>query len=167
MICCAFHSLQRVNDTTSCALTTLAQSPTRATQLDIFRFGSFQRAGLFLAYRLLPTSRVKGKESLSSSPPSRTAPKLAPTLGAAASASHHRRPTPYPSSSAVGAAAAAMAGLLKKIYSFLLSLFWSTEMDITMIGLQNAGKTSLLRVLAVSLSRAMHPLRPRRRRLTW
>jgi len=26
-------------------------------------------------------------------------------------------------------------------------------MDITMIGLQNAGKTSLLRVLAVSLSR--------------
>jgi len=27
----------------------------------------------------------------------------------------------------------------------------ATEMDITMIGLQNAGKTSLLRVLAVSL----------------
>lgn len=26
----------------------------------------------------------------------------------------------------------------------------NTEMDITMIGLQNAGKTSLLRVLAVS-----------------
>jgi len=26
----------------------------------------------------------------------------------------------------------------------------ATEMDITMIGLQNAGKTSLLRVLAVS-----------------
>lgn len=28
----------------------------------------------------------------------------------------------------------------------------ATEMDITMIGLQNAGKTSLLRVLAVSIS---------------
>jgi GTPase SAR1 family protein len=28
----------------------------------------------------------------------------------------------------------------------------ATEMDITMIGLQNAGKTSLLRVLAVSSS---------------
>jgi len=28
----------------------------------------------------------------------------------------------------------------------------ATEMDITMIGLQNAGKTSLLRVLAVSPS---------------
>ena len=27
----------------------------------------------------------------------------------------------------------------------------ATEMDITMIGLQNAGKTSLLRVLAVSI----------------
>ena len=26
----------------------------------------------------------------------------------------------------------------------------ATEMDVTMIGLQNAGKTSLLRVLAVS-----------------
>ena len=30
------------------------------------------------------------------------------------------------------------------------SLRRATEMDITMIGLQNAGKTSLLRVLAVS-----------------
>ena len=28
----------------------------------------------------------------------------------------------------------------------------ATEMDVTMIGLQNAGKTSLLRVLAVRLS---------------
>jgi len=40
-----------------------------------------------------------------------------------------------------------MAGLFKKMYDWLLSLFWATEMDITMIGLQNAGKTSLLRVL--------------------
>ncbi|KAK3655865.1 hypothetical protein LTR22_005864 [Elasticomyces elasticus] len=39
-------------------------------------------------------------------------------------------------------------GLFKRIYDWLLSLFWNTEMDITMIGLQNAGKTSLLRVLA-------------------
>lgn len=80
-----------------------------------------------------------------------------------------------------------MAGLFKRVYDWLLRLFWSvaivaisranavplydnrsahlatfrchhdtddfvdraTEMDITMIGLQNAGKTSLLRVLAV------------------
>ncbi|CAD0095559.1 unnamed protein product, partial [Aureobasidium mustum] len=41
-----------------------------------------------------------------------------------------------------------MAGLFKRIYDWLLSLFWATEMDVTMIGLQNAGKTSLLRVLA-------------------
>jgi ADP-ribosylation factor-like protein 8 len=69
-----------------------------------------------------------------------------------------------------------MAGLFKRLYDYLLRLFWyvfplvrrwmqcrcssgrrtdlvaacrATEMDITMIGLQNAGKTSLLRVLAV------------------
>ncbi|KXT02315.1 hypothetical protein AC578_238 [Pseudocercospora eumusae] len=41
-----------------------------------------------------------------------------------------------------------MVGIFKRIYDWLLSLFWATEMDITMIGLQNAGKTSLLRVLA-------------------
>ncbi|KAF2088565.1 ADP-ribosylation factor family protein [Saccharata proteae CBS 121410] len=41
-----------------------------------------------------------------------------------------------------------MAGFFRRIYDWLLRLFWATEMDITMIGLQNAGKTSLLRVLA-------------------
>ncbi|KAI5269693.1 ras small GTPase [Aureobasidium subglaciale] len=41
-----------------------------------------------------------------------------------------------------------MPGLFKRLYDWLLSLFWATEMDVTMIGLQNAGKTSLLRVLA-------------------
>ncbi|EPE25340.1 P-loop containing nucleoside triphosphate hydrolase [Glarea lozoyensis ATCC 20868] len=41
-----------------------------------------------------------------------------------------------------------MAGIFKRVYDWLLRLFWATEMDITMIGLQNAGKTSLLRVLA-------------------
>ncbi|KAF9630824.1 putative adp-ribosylation factor family protein [Lasiodiplodia theobromae] len=44
-----------------------------------------------------------------------------------------------------------MAGFFRRIYDWLLRLFWATEMDITMIGLQNAGKTSLLRVLAVSI----------------
>ncbi|KAK4151666.1 ADP-ribosylation factor family-domain-containing protein [Chaetomidium leptoderma] len=38
-----------------------------------------------------------------------------------------------------------MAGLFKKVYDWLLRTFWATEMDVTMIGLQNAGKTSLLR----------------------
>ncbi|KAI9847554.1 MAG: hypothetical protein M1838_000830 [Thelocarpon superellum] len=41
-----------------------------------------------------------------------------------------------------------MAGWFKSMYDWLMRLFWATEMDITMIGLQNAGKTSLLRVLA-------------------
>ncbi|KAA8573379.1 hypothetical protein EYC84_003857 [Monilinia fructicola] len=43
-----------------------------------------------------------------------------------------------------------MASIFRRVYDWLLRLFWATEMDITMIGLQNAGKTSLLRVLAVS-----------------
>lgn len=33
----------------------------------------------------------------------------------------------------------------------IVTLSRATEMDVTMIGLQNAGKTSLLRVLAVGL----------------
>ncbi|EAA35590.1 hypothetical protein GE21DRAFT_2600 [Neurospora crassa] len=41
-----------------------------------------------------------------------------------------------------------MAGLFKKVYDWLLRTFWATEMDVTMIGLQNAGKTSLLRVIS-------------------
>ncbi|KAJ5751172.1 P-loop containing nucleoside triphosphate hydrolase protein [Penicillium manginii] len=42
-----------------------------------------------------------------------------------------------------------MAGIFRSIYDWLLRMFWATEMDVTMIGLQNAGKSSLLRVLAV------------------
>ncbi|KAA8573378.1 hypothetical protein EYC84_003857 [Monilinia fructicola] len=42
-----------------------------------------------------------------------------------------------------------MASIFRRVYDWLLRLFWATEMDITMIGLQNAGKTSLLRVLAL------------------
>jgi len=41
-----------------------------------------------------------------------------------------------------------MAGFFRSIYDWLLRMFWATEMDVTMIGLQNAGKSSLLRVLA-------------------
>ncbi|CRK06540.1 hypothetical protein BN1723_008900, partial [Verticillium longisporum] len=41
-----------------------------------------------------------------------------------------------------------MAGLFRRMYDWLLRTFWATEMDVTMIGLQAAGKTSLLRVLA-------------------
>ncbi|KAK9479416.1 P-loop containing nucleoside triphosphate hydrolase protein [Lipomyces japonicus] len=40
-----------------------------------------------------------------------------------------------------------MASLFWRFYEYILSLFWASEMDITLLGLQNAGKTSLLRVL--------------------
>ncbi|KAF4583245.1 arf/Sar family, other [Ophiocordyceps camponoti-floridani] len=41
-----------------------------------------------------------------------------------------------------------MAGLFRRVYDWLLRTFWAMEMDVTLVGLQNAGKTSLLRVLA-------------------
>ncbi|KAG6001462.1 hypothetical protein E4U43_001311 [Claviceps pusilla] len=41
-----------------------------------------------------------------------------------------------------------MAGIFKKVYDWLLRMFWALEMDVTLVGLQNAGKTSLLRVLS-------------------
>ncbi|VUC21280.1 unnamed protein product [Clonostachys rosea] len=41
-----------------------------------------------------------------------------------------------------------MAGLFRKVYDWLMRTFWALEMEVTMVGLQNAGKTSLLRVLA-------------------
>ncbi|RMZ84557.1 hypothetical protein DV737_g1209, partial [Chaetothyriales sp. CBS 132003] len=41
-----------------------------------------------------------------------------------------------------------MAGFFTWLWDWLLRRFWATEMDVTIIGLQNAGKTCLLRVLA-------------------
>lgn len=41
-----------------------------------------------------------------------------------------------------------MAGLFTWLWDWLLWLFWATEMDVTIVGLQGAGKTSLVRVLA-------------------
>jgi len=41
-----------------------------------------------------------------------------------------------------------MAGVFRRLYDWLLRTFWATEMDVTMVGLQNAGKTSLLRGLS-------------------
>ncbi|OAP61952.1 hypothetical protein AYL99_04155 [Fonsecaea erecta] len=41
-----------------------------------------------------------------------------------------------------------MAGFLTWLWDWLLWMFWATEMDVAIVGLQNAGKTSLVRVLA-------------------
>ncbi|KAI5303229.1 DNA-directed RNA polymerase I subunit RPA2 [Ascosphaera pollenicola] len=43
-----------------------------------------------------------------------------------------------------------MQNIFTIIYEWLLRVFWATEMNISVIGLQNAGKTSLIRVLAGS-----------------
>jgi ADP-ribosylation factor-like protein 8 len=39
-------------------------------------------------------------------------------------------------------------GLFRKAYDWMLKAFWVIEMDVTMIGLQNSGKTRLLRIFA-------------------
>lgn len=40
-----------------------------------------------------------------------------------------------------------ISGLFRHVYDWLLKKFWGIEMSVTVIGLQNAGKTSLLRAL--------------------
>jgi hypothetical protein len=54
-----------------------------------------------------------------------------------------------------------MAGFFTWLWDWLLWVFWATEMDVTIIGLQNAGKTTLCRVLAVSLPFSLLLLMPR------
>ena len=49
-----------------------------------------------------------------------------------------------------------MAGFFTWVWDWLLWVFWATEMDVTIVGLQNAGKTSLVRVLAVSRVQVQH-----------
>eukprot|EP00697_Spironema_sp_BW2_P013746 gnl/Spiro4/3996_TR1988_c0_g1_i1.p1 gnl/Spiro4/3996_TR1988_c0_g1~~gnl/Spiro4/3996_TR1988_c0_g1_i1.p1 ORF type:complete len:203 (-),score=68.37 gnl/Spiro4/3996_TR1988_c0_g1_i1:203-754(-) len=41
-----------------------------------------------------------------------------------------------------------MFGWLRRFYSWITSLFWRQEMELTLIGLQNAGKTTLVNLLA-------------------
>ncbi|KAJ2662145.1 ADP-ribosylation factor-like protein 8B [Coemansia sp. RSA 1200] len=41
-----------------------------------------------------------------------------------------------------------MASILKAILDWLLSLFWKEEMELTLVGLQNSGKTTLVNVIA-------------------
>ncbi|KAJ1731224.1 ADP-ribosylation factor-like protein 8B [Coemansia sp. RSA 2049] len=41
-----------------------------------------------------------------------------------------------------------MASIIKAILDWLLSLFWKEEMELTLVGLQNSGKTTLVNVIA-------------------
>lgn len=42
-----------------------------------------------------------------------------------------------------------MAAILKSILDWLRSLFFKEEMELTLVGLQNSGKTTLVNVIAV------------------
>ncbi len=41
--------------------------------------------------------------------------------------------------------------LLDDLVNWFRSLFWKQEMELTLVGLQNSGKTTLVNVLAVSI----------------
>uniref|UniRef100_A0A8D0GN54 ADP-ribosylation factor-like protein 8B n=1 Tax=Sphenodon punctatus TaxID=8508 RepID=A0A8D0GN54_SPHPU len=53
--------------------------------------------------------------------------------------------------------AAGMLSLVARVLEWLRSLFWKEEMELTLVGLQYSGKTTLLTVLAVRLPRAPFP----------
>ncbi|PVU84941.1 hypothetical protein BB559_007289 [Furculomyces boomerangus] len=41
-----------------------------------------------------------------------------------------------------------MTGIIKALLDWLRSLFWKEEMELTLVGLQNSGKTTLVNVIA-------------------
>ena len=44
-----------------------------------------------------------------------------------------------------------MLGLINRIIEWFKSLFWKEEMELTLVGLQNSGKTTFVNVIAVRL----------------
>ena len=42
-----------------------------------------------------------------------------------------------------------MLALINRILDWLKSLFWKEEMELTLVGLQNSGKTTFVNVIAV------------------
>jgi ADP-ribosylation factor-like protein 8 len=44
-----------------------------------------------------------------------------------------------------------MTTILQNLLNWLRSLFFKEEMELTLVGLQNSGKTTLVNVIAVSL----------------
>ena len=43
-----------------------------------------------------------------------------------------------------------MLAFLNRIIEWFKSLFWKEEMELTLVGLQNSGKTTFVNVIAVS-----------------
>ena len=43
-----------------------------------------------------------------------------------------------------------MFGFFSRIIEWFKSLFWKEEMELTLVGLQNSGKTTFVNVIAVS-----------------
>ena len=51
--------------------------------------------------------------------------------------------------------------LFDGVLEWFRSLFWKQEMELTLVGLQNSGKTTLVNVIAVGLPTFVHgPPRP-------
>lgn len=46
--------------------------------------------------------------------------------------------------------AAKMLAFFNRIIEWFKSLFWKEEMELTLVGLQNSGKTTFVNVIAVS-----------------
>ena len=44
-----------------------------------------------------------------------------------------------------------MLGFINRIIEWFKSLFWKEEMELTLVGLQNSGKTTFVNVIAVSI----------------
>lgn len=45
-----------------------------------------------------------------------------------------------------------MLGFMNRILEWFKSLFWKEEMELTLVGLQNSGKTTLVNVIAVNIT---------------
>lgn len=43
-----------------------------------------------------------------------------------------------------------MLALINRILDWFRSLFWKEEMELTLVGMQNSGKTTFVNVIAVS-----------------
>jgi len=43
-----------------------------------------------------------------------------------------------------------MLAIINRVLDWLKSLLWKEEMELTLVGLQNSGKTTFLNVIAVS-----------------